>query len=76
MIKEIIAEYSDSLHLLQPNKEYTIEITMKNGQVTFSVNGETYFSWKDEQPFSHGYFAIRSTRSRQQVDDVKIYQLD
>lgn len=73
--KKIVGEFSDSLHLLQPNKEYFIEITVKDGVATFAVDGAVYFKWKDEQPFMHGYFAIRSTRSRQQIDDVKIYQL-
>lgn len=73
--KKIIAEFSDSLHLLQANKEYFIEITIKDGLVQFSVDGIIYFTWKDEQPFLHGYFGIRSTRSRQEVDDVRICQL-
>ncbi|GAB2805966.1 DUF6250 domain-containing protein [Ferruginibacter profundus] len=73
--KRIIAEYSDSVHLLQPNKEYFIEITVSNGLVKFAVDGRVYFTWKDEQPFTHGYFGIRSTRSRQEIDDLKIYQL-
>ncbi|MGG9963108.1 DUF6250 domain-containing protein [Ferruginibacter sp. SUN106] len=73
--KKIVAEYSDSLHLLQANKEYLIEITVLNGLVTFAVDGIVYFTWKDEQPFTHGYFGIRSTRSRQEIDDLKIYQL-
>jgi hypothetical protein len=73
--KKIIAEFSDSLHLLQANKEYFIEITIKDGMIQFSVDGTVYFSWKDEQPFLHGYFGIRSTRSRQEVNDVKIWQL-
>jgi hypothetical protein len=73
--KKIIAEFSDSTHLLQANKEYLIEITIKDGLIQFAVDGTIYFTWKDEQPFVHGYFAIRSTRSRQEVDDVKIWQL-
>jgi hypothetical protein len=73
--KKIIAEFSDSLHLLQPNKEYLIDITVNDGLIQFAVDGIIYFSWKDERPFLHGYFGIRSTRSRQEVDDVKIWQL-
>ncbi|MGF2413039.1 DUF6250 domain-containing protein [Ferruginibacter sp.] len=74
--KKIIEEFADSLHLLQANKEYFIEIVIKDGLVTFSVDGIVFFSWKDDQPLTHGYFGIRSTRSRQQVDEVNIYQLN
>lgn len=73
--KKIIEEFTDSLHLLQANKEYFIEIVIKDGLVTFSVDGIVFFSWKDDQPLTHGYFGIRSTRSRQEVDEVNIYQL-
>lgn len=73
--KKIVGEFSDSLHLLQPNKEYFIEIIINKGDIKFIVNGITFFAWKDEQPFTHGYFALRSTRSRQEVSDLKIYQL-
>ena len=73
--KKIITEYTDSLHLLEPNKEYFIEITIKEGIIKFLVDGIVFFTWKDPQPFTEGYFGIRSTRSRQEVDEVKIYQL-
>jgi hypothetical protein len=73
--KKIIGEYTDSLHLLEANKEYEVAISMVDGWVTFSVDGKKFFSWKDEQVFTQGYFAIRSTRSRQEIDDLKIYQL-
>jgi rhamnogalacturonan endolyase len=74
--KKIIAEFSDSLHLLQANAVYFIAITIKDGLVQFAVDGTVYFTWKDEHPFIHGYFGIRSTRSRQEVDEVKIWQLN
>jgi rhamnogalacturonan endolyase len=73
--KKIIQEYNDAAHLLQANKEYLIEIIYYNGLIKFMVDKQEYFSWKDEQPFTHGYFAIRSTRSKQEISDLKIYQL-
>jgi rhamnogalacturonan endolyase len=73
--KKIIGEFTDAAHLLQPNKEYNIEILCLNGLVQFTIDNEIFFSWKDEQPFTHGYFAIRSTHSKQEISDVKIYQL-
>lgn len=73
--KKIITEYTDSLHLLKANKEYFIEIIVKDGVITFAVDGEIFVHWKDELPFTHGYFGIRSTRSRQEVDEVCLFQL-
>jgi hypothetical protein len=71
--KRIIGEYADSLHLLQPNKEYVIEILVKGGASEFRVDGQTWFSYTDPEPLTHGFFAFRSTRSRQEIDQIEIY---
>ena len=72
---QIVGEYTDSAHLLKPNKTYLIAIVVKDGVSKFFVNDEEYFSFKDDKPFTEGWFAIRSTRSRQWIDNVRIYQL-
>jgi hypothetical protein len=72
---QIVGEYKDSLHLLRPNKTYHIAIFVKDGVSKFLVDGEEYFSFKDARPFTEGWFAIRSTKSRQWIDNVKIYSL-
>lgn len=73
---KIIAEYKDSAHLLVANKTYHIIMLVKDGLVKFIVDGQTFFSFKDDQPLSKGWFAIRSTKSRQVIDNVKIWQLN
>jgi hypothetical protein len=73
--KKILAEYADSLHLLQPNKEYLIEIIVKDGVSAFKVDGQVYFSFNDPEPLRRGWFAFRSTRSRQEIDDLEIYRI-
>lgn len=40
--KKIIGEFSDSLHVLQANKTYNIEIIINKGEVKFIVNGLTF----------------------------------
>lgn len=73
---QIVGEYTDSTHLLKPNKSYHIKIKVKNGISTFSVDDAVYFSFKDDDPLTSGWFALRSTKSRQLVDNLKIWQLD
>jgi hypothetical protein len=73
---QIIGEYTDSAHLLKPNKKYHIQIRVENGTSTFSVDDVVFFSFKDDKPFKSGWFALRSTKSRQLVDNLKIWQLD
>jgi rhamnogalacturonan endolyase len=73
--KKIIAEYTDAAHLLQANHEYLIEIIFLNGTIIYKVDGNIFFEWKDNNPYTKGYFAIRSTRSRQEINDLKIYSI-
>jgi hypothetical protein len=71
----LYTDLTDKAHLLEPNKEYLIRITVYNGVTKFFVNGEQYFSFKDEQPLKEGYFAFRTTQSRQSVDVFRVYRL-
>jgi hypothetical protein len=72
---KITGEYKDSMHLLQPNMPYRIKICYINGTSKFYVNGSLFFELTDGVPFTEGWFAIRSTKSRQIIDDVKIWRL-
>ncbi|MBS1512592.1 MAG: methyltransferase [Bacteroidetes bacterium] len=72
---KIVGEFKDSVHLLQPNKTYHIKIVVQNGVSRFFVDGQLFFDYKDDHPFTSGWFALRSTKSRQEVDDIKIWQL-
>ena len=73
--KKILGEFTDSPHLLQANKEYLFEIIVKNGTTQFKVDGQVYFSFTDPQLLTHGWFAFRSTRSRQEIDDLEIWRI-
>lgn len=73
---QIVGEYTDSAHLLKPNKKYHIKIKVENGVSSFSVDDKEYFSFKDDKPLTNGWFAIRSTKSRQLIDNVRIWQLE
>jgi rhamnogalacturonan endolyase len=73
---QIIGELTDSNHLLRSNINYHIKIKVENGVSTFTVNNIDFFSFKDEKPFTQGWFALRSTKSRQLIDNLKIWQLE
>jgi hypothetical protein len=71
----VLAEHLDAAHLLEPNRDYAIEIAVYNGCTRMLVDGQEYFSYRDPQPFTSGYFGFRTTWSRQTIDDLKIYEL-
>lgn len=72
----IVGEWKDSGHLLKPNKTYRIAIVVKDGVSHFYVDGERFFSYRDERPFTRGWFALRSTKSRQRIDNVRIWKIE
>lgn len=73
--KQILGEYKDAAHLLQANKTYNIEIIQLNGLIQFVVDGELFFSYLDKEPLTYGYFAFRSTRSRQTISNFQVYSI-
>jgi len=71
----LLGEFKDQAHLLEPNRDYAIEIAVYKGCTRMRVDGQEYFSYRDPHPFTSGYFGLRTTWSRQTVDDLKIYKL-
>ena len=71
----LLAEYKDQAHLLEPNRDYAIEIAVYKGCTRLRVDGQEWFSYRDPRPLTTGYFGLRTTWSRQTVDDLTIYQL-
>jgi hypothetical protein len=68
-------DLTDSTHLLQPNRNYSIITIVYNGVIKFFVDGKEFFSFEDASPIKEGYFGFRTTQSRQEIDDLKIYAL-
>jgi rhamnogalacturonan endolyase len=72
----LLQEFTDSPHLLHANKPYHITILVKGATTQLWVNKQVWFSYTDAQPLPAGYFGLRSTKSRQWVDDVEIWEVD
>jgi rhamnogalacturonan endolyase len=71
----VLGEYLDAAHLLQPNRDYQVEIAVYKGCTRMLVDGHEYFSYRDPKPLTSGYFGFRTTWSRQTIDNLRIYQL-
>jgi hypothetical protein len=71
----LITDLQDQAHLLKANHNYQIDISVYNGCTQLRLDGQVYFSYQDSAPLTEGYFGFRTTQSRQEVDDVKIYRL-
>lgn len=71
----VLGEYLDAAHLLKPNRDYQVEIAVYKGCTRMLVDGQEYFSYRDPNPLTSGYFGFRTTWSRQTIDNLRIYQL-
>ena len=71
----LLTDLTDKPHLLEPNKEYSIKITVYNGLTKFFVDDVEYFSFLDKEPLREGYFGFRTTKSRQEIKDFRVYAL-
>lgn len=74
--RRLLQEYSDEDHLLSSEKQYDIRIEVKNNLVEFYVNGKRYFSLIDDNVLKQGYFGLRTTWSHQEVDDIRIFEIE
>lgn len=72
----LIYDLTDEDHLLKANHTYQIEVLVKDGATSVLVDKEEFFYFKDDNhPLTKGYFGIRSTWSRQIVDDFEVFRL-
>jgi hypothetical protein len=71
----LLKEFTDPAHLLVPNTVYRITIEMNNGLIRFLVNDQLFFSYHDPDVLREGYFGFRSTKSRQEIEEIKVYRL-
>lgn len=71
----LLSDLTDQEHLLKPNKIYSIKIVVYNGISKFFVDDKEFFSFQDTNSIAEGYFGFRTTQSRQEIDDFKIYRL-
>lgn len=73
--KVLLQEHLDKAHLLEGNREYAVQIAVVDGCTSVAIDGETVFSYRDPQPLTDGYFGLRTTWSRQEIDDFEVRRL-
>jgi len=73
--RHLITDLRKKEYLLKPNKTYTIKTIVYNGVTKVFVDNKEYFSFLDKAPLKTGYFGFRTTESRQEIDNLKIYRL-
>ncbi|MBZ9630064.1 DUF6250 domain-containing protein [Salegentibacter sp. LM13S] len=73
--KDLIHDFQKEKYMLEPNKTYRVKTIIYNGVTKVFLDGKELFSYEDSDPYKEGYFGIRTTESRHEIDNVKIYSL-
>ena len=68
----LLAEFTDSAHLLHPNKWYRIRIEATRVRTRYYINEELLFEYADPQPLVRGWFGFRTTWSHCRLRNFRV----
>lgn len=72
---DIIKEYTDTAHLIKSNRWNHIEISMVQNNIQYLFNKELLFDYNDPQPYTKGYFGIRTVTNHLKIKNFQVYKL-
>jgi hypothetical protein len=68
-------DYSDKKYLITPNVLTKIRLIAYKGIIQYYRDGELYYNFYDPEPYTSGYFGIRTVHNHMTVDNFKVYKL-
>ena len=73
--RTLVGERLGRNDMLEANRDYRIEIAVRDGCTRMRVDGRDVFTYYDPQPLTRGYFGFRTTWSRQTIAGLTIHQI-
>ena len=61
--------------LLVPNRTQRITLIADGSRIEYRRDGRILFSWEDPQPYTSGWFALRTTKSHLRIQRLRVYSL-
>jgi lysophospholipase L1-like esterase len=61
--------------LLRPNQFQRIRIVADDGLIQYYRDDHKLFEYTDSQPYTHGWFAFRTTQSHLRIRHLRVYRL-
>lgn len=74
-VKPLVKEYNDTENLLKPNKWYRVELVVKGGITTYSINGKQLFERTLDHNNGEGYFGLRLLENHILFTNFEVEQL-
>lgn len=61
--------------LIQPNRRQTIRLVARGGRIEYWRDGRRMFALSDDQPYTSGWFGLRTVQSHLHVTRFRVYRL-
>lgn len=68
-------DMSDKQYLITPNALNRIRIVVYNNRIQYYRNDQLIYDFRDESPYTSGYFGIRTFKNHMTVDNFRVYSL-
>ncbi len=68
-------DLSDAAHMLRPNARQTIQLVAADQRIEYRRDGVRVFELNDPEPYTRGWFAIRTTANRLRISNFRVYAL-
>jgi hypothetical protein len=68
-------DLSDATHMLRPNARQTIQLVAADQRIEYWRDGIRVFELNDPEPYTRGWFAIRTTANRLRISDFRVFSL-
>jgi hypothetical protein len=68
-------DLSDGSVLLRPNTPQTIELVALGGRIQYYRDGRLLFDYQDREPYTRGYFALRTVESHIRIRHFEVYRI-
>ena len=75
--KPLLPEHdlSDPEVLIEPNRTYTIRLVAMGKQIQFYRDDQLIYDFRDESPYTQGWFGFRTVNNHMTVDNFKVYRI-
>ncbi len=68
-------DLSSSVKMIVPNREVTVRLIADGNLIQYFRDGEKIFEYIDPQPYTSGWFALRTTKNHMRVRNLRIVRL-
>jgi hypothetical protein len=68
-------DFSNEKYLIKANTTNKIKIVVFKSHIQYYYNGMLVYNFQDSNPFTEGYFGIRTYKNHMSVDNFRVYKL-